>query len=200
MLFFLYRRRVRTLQTLCCEVLRRLVSCREAPPFSAARTRDRGSLEWHCFGTVSPRRERENLQVSLLQRFKRNLRQQRVVGLQLQVSLPKAMRGDHDYPYEPLAATDTPFAASLGDRAPSFNGIYGSAGSSPQGDSRSHWGEDSVDRSPHAESPLPPSASGLSAQIDKPPERGLLKANLKKTVNRSHLHQRESRARYPCDC
>lgn len=106
------------------------------------------------------------------------------------------MRGDHDYPYEPLAATDTPFAASLGDRAPNFNGIYGSAGSSPHGDGRSHWGDESVDRSPHAESPLPPSASGLSPHVDRPPERSLLKAGLKKSVNRSHLHQRESRARY----
>ena len=107
----------------------------------------------------------------------------------------QAMRGSHEYPYEPLPATDTPFAASLGDRAPSFNGIYGSAGSSPQGDERVHWGEDSVDRSPHAESPLPPSA-GHSPRGDKVPERSLLKAGLKKSVNRAHLHQRESRARY----
>ena len=106
------------------------------------------------------------------------------------------MRGNQDYPYEPLPATDTPFAASLGDRAPSFNGIYGSAGSSPQGDERVHWGEDSIDRSPHAESPLPPSASGHSPRGDRVPERSLLKAGLKKSVNRAHLHQRESRARY----
>ena len=106
------------------------------------------------------------------------------------------MRGSHDYPYEPLPTTDTPFAASLGDRAPSFNGIYGSVGSSPHGDERVRWGEDSVDRSPHAESPLPPSASGHSPRGDKVPERSLLKAGLKKSVNRAHLHQRESRARY----
>ena len=106
------------------------------------------------------------------------------------------MRGDHEYPYEPLPATDTPFAASLGDRAPSFNGIYGSAGSSPQRDERVHWGDDNADRSPHAESPLPPSVSqGHSPRADKVPERSLLKAGLKKSVNRAHLHQRESRAR-----
>lgn len=102
----------------------------------------------------------------------------------------------HNYPYEPLPATDTPFAASLGDRAPSFNGIYGSAGSLPHGDERVHWGDDSVDRSPHVESPLPPSASGHSPRPDRAPERSLLKAGLKKSANRAHLHQRESRARY----
>lgn len=107
------------------------------------------------------------------------------------------MRTNHEYPYEPLPATDTPFAASLGDRAPSFTGIYGSAGSSPHGDDRLHWGEDHVERSPRAESPLPLSVSGQSPKVDKAPERNsLLKAGLKRPVNRSHLHQRESRARY----
>ncbi|KAL3130372.1 hypothetical protein ABBQ38_008198 [Trebouxia sp. C0009 RCD-2024] len=106
------------------------------------------------------------------------------------------MRTNHEYPYEPLPATDTPFAASLGDRAPSFTGIYGSAGSSPHGDDRLHWGEDHVERSPRAESPLPLSVSGQSPKVDKAPERNsLLKAGLKRPVNRSHLHQRESRAR-----
>lgn len=108
------------------------------------------------------------------------------------------MSGSHEYPYEPLPATDTPFAASLGDRAPSFNGIYGSAESSPHADERLHWGEGSVDRSPRAESPLRLSVSGQSPKVDKAPDRGgLLKAGLKRPVNRSHLHQRESRARYP---
>ena len=106
------------------------------------------------------------------------------------------MRGDLDYPYEPLAAADTPFAASLGDHAPNFNGIYGSSGSSPTDDRRSQWGDDGVDRSPRAESPLPPSASGQDAYHKPHPERSLLKSGLRKVGTRGHLHQRESRARY----
>ncbi|DBA74020.1 TPA: hypothetical protein ACH3X1_010841 [Trebouxia sp. C0004] len=105
------------------------------------------------------------------------------------------MRGDRDYPYEPLAAADTPFAASLGDHAPNFNGVYGSSGSSPTDDRQSQWGDGGVDRSPRAESPLPPSASGHSPQEKPVPERSLLKPGLRKSVTRGHLHQRESRAR-----
>ncbi len=108
------------------------------------------------------------------------------------------MRGDLDYPYEPLAATDTPFAASLGDHAPNFNGVYGSSGSSHLDERRSQWGEDGVDRSPRAESPLPPSASGPRSPNNEkpPPERSLLKPGSRKPAHRGHLHQRESRARY----
>lgn len=105
------------------------------------------------------------------------------------------MRGDHEYPYEPLAAADTPFAASLGDHAPNFNGVYGSSGSSPTDDRQSQWGDGGVDRSPRAESPLPPSASGHSPHQKPLPERSLLKPGLRKSVTRGHLHQRESRAR-----
>ncbi len=110
------------------------------------------------------------------------------------------MRGDHEYPYEPLAAADTPFAASLGDHAPNFNGVYGSSGSSPTDDRRSQWGDAGADRSPRAESPLPPSASGHSPHQKPLPERSLLKPGLRKSVTRGHLHQRESRARYTDIC
>ena len=111
------------------------------------------------------------------------------------------MRGDLDYPYEPLAATDTPFAASLGDHAPNFNGIYGSSGSSRPDEQNSQWGDDGADRSPRVESPLPLSASGLSPRLQKPaPERSLLKPGSRKPGSKGHLHQRESRARCVSAC
>ena len=106
------------------------------------------------------------------------------------------MRGDLEYPYEPLPAQDTPFAASLGDRAPHFDSLYGSSASSPRSAQRSRWDEDGGDQSPRAESPLPPSASGLSPGQDKPaPDSSLLKRNLRKHPTRGNLQQRESRAR-----
>ncbi|KAL0020272.1 hypothetical protein WJX79_008274 [Trebouxia sp. C0005] len=130
-----------------------------------------------------------------LKQLRRNPVLMEVVCIYMHVSLQSLMRGDHDYPYEPLAAADTPFAASLGDHAPNFNGVYGSSGSSPTDDRQSQWGDGGVDRSPRAESPLPPSASGHSPHQKPLPERSLLKPGLRKSVTRGHLHQRESRAR-----
>lgn len=100
------------------------------------------------------------------------------------------MQGDQDNRYQRLPENDTPFAASLGDRAPSF-GPFGSHSSSAYSVAHSPWGEDDVDRLGSPEVPLPHSAIDQNAApvVD----RSLLKPALNKS--RKHLQQRESRAR-----
>lgn len=102
------------------------------------------------------------------------------------------MQGDRDNPYQRLPETDTPFAASLGDRAPSFSGAYGSQSSSHYSGGHSPWGNHDADRLDDPEIPLP------SINIDQSAapivERSLLKPALRKSGK--HLQQRESRARW----
>ena len=103
------------------------------------------------------------------------------------------MQGDRENLYQPLPEHDTPFAASLGDRAPSFSGAYGSQGSSAYSGGHSPWrhDDDDIDRIGSPEVPLP---SGNINQSAAPiVERSLLKPALRKSGK--HLQQRESRAR-----
>lgn len=102
------------------------------------------------------------------------------------------MQGDRENPYQRLPETDTPFAASLGDRAPSFGRAYGSQGSSAYSGGHSPWGDDDDDRHEDPEIPLP--SSNIDQSAAPIVERSLLKPALRKSGK--HLQQRESRARY----